>query len=345
MSKPATRVLALLELLQTHRRMSGNELARRLGVDGRTLRRYVSMLEDLGVPVSAERGRYGGYGLAPGFKMPPLMFTPEETLALSLGLAAARRLGLDRVAPALESVQAKLERAMPAPLKTRLRGLSEGATVDIPPARLPADPALLDTLADTIASHRRVLIDYRTAQGEVSARRVDPYGLVFRQGQWYMSGWCHLRQELRSFRLDRVLQLQALTEAFEPPAPFDAAAHLTHSIATLPRAMPVRVLLHTDLGDACDGLGAHLGLLVPQPDGVMLHGHTDSLTWFARQLARLRCPFEVQDPPGLRDALREHAERLLRQLGPAHPPSASSKPPRPSPLATARRRTGSTVPR
>ncbi|MBF3200643.1 transcriptional regulator, partial [Pseudomonas aeruginosa] len=108
MSKPTVRVLALLELLQSHGQLSGSELARRLEVDGRTLRRYIVALEELGIPISAERGRHGGYRLVAGFKLPPLMFSAEETLAVSLGLLAVRSLGLGESELALESAQAKL---------------------------------------------------------------------------------------------------------------------------------------------------------------------------------------------------------------------------------------------
>ena len=114
MYSPTTRVLTVLELLQTHGKLSGPELANRLGVDGRTLRRYIGKLEDLGIPVTAERGRYGSYSLIRGFKLPPMMFTEDEAMALSVGLLAARQLGLAEAALAVESAQAKLERVMPA---------------------------------------------------------------------------------------------------------------------------------------------------------------------------------------------------------------------------------------
>jgi predicted DNA-binding transcriptional regulator YafY len=117
MARPTTRVLAVLELLQAHGRMSGAELARRLAVDRRTVRRYIAALEELGIPVTAERGSAGGYMLVAGFKLPPMTFTDDEALALSVGLLAARGLGLAAAAPAVASVQAKLERVMPAGLK------------------------------------------------------------------------------------------------------------------------------------------------------------------------------------------------------------------------------------
>src|SRR5690606_31835822 len=119
--RPTTRVLAVLELLQTRQRISGSELARRLDVDGRTVRRYISALEAIGVPITAEHGRNGGYSLVSGFKLPPMMFTDDEALALSIGLSAARDLGIAETIPAVASAEAKLERVMPEPVKQKLK--------------------------------------------------------------------------------------------------------------------------------------------------------------------------------------------------------------------------------
>lgn len=137
MAHPAARVLSVLELLQSQRQMSGAELARRLGVDGRTLRRYIMVLEDLGIPIIAERGRHGGYGLVAGFRLPPMMFTDDEALALSVGLLAARSLGLAQGASAVASAQAKLERVMPANLRRRVRAVDETVTLDLSQAPSP----------------------------------------------------------------------------------------------------------------------------------------------------------------------------------------------------------------
>ncbi|NQD91578.1 YafY family transcriptional regulator [Pseudomonas sp. CrR25] len=312
MSNPTTRVLALLELLQSQGQISGRELAQRLEVDGRTLRRYISSLEELGIPLTSERGRHGGYRLIAGFKLPPMMFTPEEAQAVALGLLAAGNLGLTETAPAVASAQAKLQRVMPANLQQRVRALSESATLELPRSRAASDSRLLIALADATQARQRVLLSYRSEQGAVSQRQVDPYGLVYRWGLWYMSGLCHLRQGLRSFRLDRIQALEALAQHFERPVDFDAAGHLSASIANLPRAFPVEIQLYTDLHRATLELGGNVGMLVPNPDGVRLNTRTDSLAWFARQLARLPFDFAIQQPPELRTVLREQAQRLLR---------------------------------
>lgn len=315
MARPTTRVLALLELLQTHGRMSGAELARRLDVDVRTLRRYITTLEDIGIPVTAERGRHGAYSLVAGFKLPPLMFTTDETLAVSLGLLAARSLGLADAAPAIASVQAKLERVMPANLKSRVRAASETTTLDLSEGVPARDNAALMALTAAAQERRRVHLLYGSAAGEITARDFDVYGLVYRDGRWYAAGFCHLRKDLRSLRVDRVQDARLLDVTFERPEGFDAAKHLTFSFATIPRAFTVEVLLHTDLATAVQELRESLGLFEARGDHVLLRSRTDSIDWFARQLARVPFEFEIRAPDELRDALRAHSARLLRRVG------------------------------
>jgi predicted DNA-binding transcriptional regulator YafY len=312
MYHPTTRVLAVLEMLQTNARISGTEMARRLEVDGRTLRRYIEMLQDLGIPIVAERGRHGAYSLVPGFKLPPLMFTDDEAIALTLGLHAARGLGLSEAAPAVESARAKLERVLPAPLRGRVRALSESVALDLTNAIGPdMDPAALTILSAGAQQRRRVHFSYRAADGAETERDFDPYGLAFREGRWYVVGHCHLRNGLRSFRLDRVLSVELRDAAFERPADFDTLAHLALNIATLPRALPVEVLLRTDLAMARLEVMGAMGLLEAADDGVLLRGRTDDAAWYAQQLARLPFAFEVRAPDAVREALRQHAQTLL----------------------------------
>lgn len=313
MYSPTTRVLTVLELLQAHGKLSGAELARRLEVDGRTLRRYIAKLEDLGIPVVAERGRYGCYSLIAGFKLPPMMFTDDEALALSIGLVAARGLGLAEGGTAVQSAQAKLERVMPGKLKTRIRALAETVSLDLSRSVAPDDNTALLALSAAAHGWQRVHLSYRSADGVDTERDFDPYGLAYRGGRWYAVGRCHLREELRSFRLDRVRQVQPLNAVFTPPMDFNAVQHLALGMATLPRATPVRVLLKTDLQTAQMELPESIGVFQPSEQGVLLHSQTDSVPWFARQLARLPFAFEIHEPPALRQALHAWAQQLLEQ--------------------------------
>ena len=321
MDHPTTRVLAVLELLQARGRISGAELARCLRVHPRTVRRYVALLEEMGIPLTAERGRHGGYLLVAGFKLPPMMFTDDEALALSVGLLAARGLGLAEAAPAVASAQAKLERVMPPKLKRRVRAVDEMVSLDLARSTPPEDNAALVTLTAAAQASRRVRLSYRAAvsprdsDGSVSERDFDPYGLVWRGGRWYAVGWCHLRRALRSFRLDRIGAVRTLDVAFTRPPDFDALAHLTYSVATLPRRHAVEVLLHTDLRTARRELFATVGVLEPLTGGVLLRGQCDDLSWFAHELARLPFGFDVRRPAALRRALREVGRQLVAIAG------------------------------
>jgi predicted DNA-binding transcriptional regulator YafY len=312
MPRPTTRVLTVLELLQTHARMSGAELARRLGVDGRTVRRYIAILEELGIPITAERGRDGAYMLVPGFKLPPMMFTDDEALALSVGLLAARGLGLADAAPAVASAQAKLERVMPAGVKQRVRAVDETVTLGLSRSTIPPDNSALTALSSAAQERIRVRMRYG-GQREETERDFDPYGLAYRGGRWYVVGMCHLRRGLRSFRLDRVLGVQPAGLHFERPEGFDALAHVTYSLATLPRAFSAEVLLQTDLATARRELFPAAGVLEWTGDGVLLTAEADDLSWFARELARLPFGFVIRRPAALRDALAAVAEGLRQR--------------------------------
>jgi predicted DNA-binding transcriptional regulator YafY len=313
MSRPTLRVLAVLELLQSQGRISGPELARRIGVDGRTLRRYIAMLEELGIPIVAERGRFGGYALVPGFKLPPLVFTNDEALALSVGLLAARSLGLADAAPAVAGAQAKLQRVMPHALKRRLRAIDETVALDLSRRNAaPEDNAALVTLSTAAQARQRVHLRYRSGEQQDTARDFDPYGLVWRGGRWYAVGHCHLRRDVRSFRLDRVIDVHTLPASFGRPDGFDALEHLARSVATLPRAHAIEVLLRTDLDRARRETFDAIGVFTPEGDAVRLSAQADDLDWFARELSRLSFDFSVLSPPALRTAMKRQSARLQR---------------------------------
>lgn len=314
MSGPTTRVLAALELLQNHNRIGGGELAERLQVDRRTVRRYITILEELGVPVTTEQGRHGGYMLVPGYKLPPMMFTDEEALAVSIGIMAARELGMAQATPAIDSLEAKLERVLPGKLKQQVQSLRRTTRLMLPqPDVLPDDRALI-TLTRAIQGEQRVDISYQPPGMEITVRQVDPYGLTFWNSHWYLSGFCHLRQALRSFRLDRVRKVTPLPAQFQRPANFNAADHLMQSLRAFPRNHAVSVVLHTDeetAGKFLECVPSVQSRFKQLPDGLLLNMHTDNIQWFAVWLARLPFPFSIQSPPALKQALRKHAEQLL----------------------------------
>jgi predicted DNA-binding transcriptional regulator YafY len=310
---PTTRVLTVLELLQSRSHLSGAELAQRLEVDPRTVRRYIGTLKDLGVPVVSEPGRYGGYRLRPGYKLPPMMFTEEEALALIIGLLLARRVGFGDAAPAVEGALAKLDRVLPDRVRGRVQALQGSLAFtslrDVGPFK---DTATLLTLTSAADANHRVWLRYQGADDQTE-RTIDPYGVVHHRGRWYAVGWCHLRDDVRMFRLDRVLALEPRDEAFARPVDFDCVAYVLQSLATAPWGWPIEVLLEISLDEARQRIAPDLGTLEAVNDGVLLRTWADELEWMARLLVQIGCGFRIVHPPALRETVVKLARELSRQ--------------------------------
>lgn len=310
MYHPTTRVLAVLELLQARQRVTGPELAERLEVDERTVRRYVTMLQDLGIPVETERGRHGGYRLRAGYRLPPLMFTDDEALAVTLGLLAARRLGLATTAPAVDGALAKVERVLPAAVRQRVAAVQAALVTDLVPQDEAPSAATVATLSVAAQAGRRVRLRYAALSGEETERGFDPYGLVYLGGRWYAAGYCHLRREMRTFRLDRMREVRAGDETFLRPDDFDSLAYVKRALGTMPGSWPFEVLLRTTLPLIERQVPPQMATLEATPEGVRFAGFAENLDWVARVLVGLGCPFEVRSPPELRAALRRLAARV-----------------------------------
>ena len=309
MYRPTTRLLTVLELLQARGRIGGGELAQRLEVDERSVRRYVAMLQDIGIPITSERGRHGGYRLRPGFRLPPMMFTEDEALALTLGLLTARRLGVAGVAPAFEGALAKVDRVLPVAVRDEVRAVQDTLVIDVPePDGSPA-PELVLAFSAAALERRRLRIRHRSGTRETT-REIDPYGLVYREQRWYAVGWCHLRSDVRVFRLDRVLEAAPLEATFTRPEGFDVRAHLVSTLARTWSGWTAEVLLDAPLDVARRAISPIVGTVEDTPDGPLLRTHADSLDWVARFLAGLPCHFVVREPPELLDAIRRLGARL-----------------------------------
>jgi predicted DNA-binding transcriptional regulator YafY len=314
MYHPTTRVLTTLELLQAHPRLSGPQIAERLEVDNRTVRRYIMMLQDLGIPVESERGRYGAYYLRPGFKLPPMMFTDDEALALTLGLLLSRRLGITTETPAAEGALAKIERVLPPAVRDQVSAVLAAVTTDLSlPASSPVSDILV-TLSAAVRERQRVHIAYTAWSNRFTERDLDPYGVVFLSGRWYVPGYCHLRHDTRMFRLDRIARAELRDAHFVYPDSFDCVGYVQESLANMPGAWKVEVLLDTSFERARELVSPSDATLDPHPDGVMLRCAVENLGWVAGLLAGLNCPFTVIQPPELRNEIRGLAERLVANV-------------------------------
>jgi predicted DNA-binding transcriptional regulator YafY len=314
MYHPTTRLLTILELLQARPALSGAELAARLEVDVRTVRRYITMLQDMGMPIEADRGRHGGYQLRPGYKLPPLMFTEDEAVALTLGLLITRRLGLGIDPVAEEGALAKVERVTPAPVRELVYALQENLVMEFPTDASDHSPQSMVVKALSLAVRRqqRVRLYYRAWDGQETGRDVDPYGLAYRAGFWYMVAHCHLRKGLRTFRLDRVLDVTPGEQTFERPVAIDILRHVEAAIAQTPGTWRVDILLRATLEHVQSLIPPTVGAFTEEEGGVALRCHVQHLGWFASNMARLDCPVVVRHPPELRDELRSIAARLSR---------------------------------
>lgn len=303
MYHPTTRVLTILELLQSRGRMGGSELAARLEVDLRTVRRYIAMLQDMGIPVETTRGPGGGYRLRPGFKLPPLMFTDDEALAITFSLMMARRQGGLADAPALEGAFAKIERVLPEALRSRVQAVqSSVAFVSEPPAgQTPNERVLLFSTA--VQQHRRVRVRYLSRR-EDTERSVDPYGVVLHWDLWYMVGWCHLRRAVRVFRIDRIVEADLEDMHFERPTDFNSLEVVLDSLAKAPDGWPVEVLLETTFEDAKRLIPPGVAMLEEAKGGVLLRAHVKRLEWLARLMLTWERQFIIRHPQELREALR-----------------------------------------
>ncbi|OUC81262.1 helix-turn-helix transcriptional regulator [Streptosporangium minutum] len=307
-----TRVLALLEILQAGPGLTGPELAARLEVDERTVRRYAVRLSELGVPVEAERGRHGGYRLLPGYKLPPLMLTDDEATAVVLGLLAGRRTGLAVGETATESALAKIQRVLPQALRERVAAVSAtlGHTRAPVPASAPKAGPLL-ALADAARHRQTVRLAYRSWRGESSERDLDPYGIVFHSGRWYAAGLDHNSGEVRTFRVDRVAGAVRTGRSFGDPGDFDAVAHVIGSLSAVPYRHEVKVLLTATMEEARRRIPAETATLTETAGGILLETRAEQLGGMAQMLAGLGWPFTVITPDELRGEIRALAGRLM----------------------------------
>jgi predicted DNA-binding transcriptional regulator YafY len=314
MYHPISRVLTVLELLQARGHMSGPELARRLEVDARTVRHYIVLLQEIGIPIEVVIGRYGGYRLRPGFKLPPLMFTNDEMLALTLGMLVVQKLGINAMVPTVESTLAKIMRVLPGDLRTQVEAIQEALVIDIRSPDELVERIVVETVSVAARQGRQVWLRYRTGVNEETERVLDPYGVVCHNGRWYTVGYCHLRQQTRVFRLDRVQSVEMRAESFSPPSNFPLLDYIIQSFAEIPDTWNVKVLLLTSLEEARRKVPPGLAILeiTSSTQGVTLSASIHDLTWMARFLIGLGCPFVIEQPAELKEALRELAYEMLQ---------------------------------
>ena len=314
-STTATRLITLIMTLQRQPNQKAAELAEKLGVSVRTLHRYFGMLDEMGIPIYAERGPYGGFSLVRGYKLPPLVFTPGEAVAIYLGTSLVGEMWGKLYQESAQGAMAKLENVLPDEQREEIAWARRSL---IATGMHRADPSALaptlEKLRRATREHLRVDMRYQsTSQAEAAQRQVDPYALVHREGWWYLVGYCHLRDAPRTFRVDRIQSLELLSQTFPPPDDFDIHAYLDSEFADQP-------LVHAKLRFTAEG--AHIAksnipgwdVLTENPDGsVDVSFSAPDLPWLASITMSFGTLATVLEPPELREMVREWAGAVVEK--------------------------------
>jgi len=309
MTSPATRLITLIMLLQRRPNQKAAELAEKLGVSVRTLHRYFEMLDEMGIPIYAERGPLGGFSLVRGYKLPPLVFTSEEAVAIYLGTSLVGQMWGQLYREPAQGAMAKLDNVLPDEQRAEIAWAQRSLVAT---GMHRADPSALSPLMEQIRQaarqSRQIKMNYQSgASPAVTERRVNPYALVHRSGWWYLVGYCHLRKALRTFRVDRIRELELLNQEFQVNDDFDVHAYLDAEFKDQP---VVRARLRF-APEAAYLAAANL------PGRESLHENPDGsleailsapdLSWMASLVLSFANLVTVLDPPELRALVREWA--------------------------------------
>ncbi|MEV6648519.1 YafY family protein [Amycolatopsis sp. NPDC051371] len=317
MTDTPARLLGLLSLLQTPREWPGSELAGRLGVSPRTIRRDVERLRELGYPVEASRGVAGGYRLVAGTAMPPLVLEDDEAVAIAVGLRTAAGQTVAGIEEASVRALAKLEQVLPARLRRRV-GTIGTATVAVPAVGPAVDPAQLTVFAGAITNRETVRFRYRANDGTETRRRAEPLRLVATGRRWYLVAYDLDRADWRIFRADRVRDAQATGGRVTPrkPPATDLADYVVERLYDLVPTYRAVAVLAEPAAQVAPRLGAAAGELTDLDDGrCRWRSHGDTLDWLAFRLLGLGCAFTVEEPPELVAHLRVLADRAAAASG------------------------------
>jgi biotin operon repressor BirA-like protein len=311
------RTLRLLSLMQDRRHWAGPDLAERLGVSRRTLRRDVERLRDLGYPVEATPGVAGGYRLAPGASLPPLVLDDEEAVALTVGLQAAAQAAVAGMAESSVRALAKVVPVLPPRLRRRVDALT-AATVAVPWAggEAAVDPAVLNTVAQACRDTVRLTFDYTAAGGERSERLVEPFRLVPLRRRWYLVAYDTGRGDWRSFRLDRLTGPRATGARFAPrrlPAE-DPVAFVQAGLGSRP-GIPVSAVVRAPAGEVRARIGRWATVTDDGEGGCRVSMESDAMEWALFALGATEADFTIVGPPELAERARAWGERFVRAAG------------------------------
>jgi predicted DNA-binding transcriptional regulator YafY len=305
---PTARALMVLEMVQNSPGIRGEQLAERLGMTDRAVRRYVGNLRDAGIPVESQRGKYGGYRIGRGMRLAPLMFTAPEALGLVMAVLEGRQ--TDPTDPVGQAV-GKIIRVLPKPLAEPVEAVVRTSERTPDGHSSAPDPQVAAAVAQGTAAHRRLRLGYRLRPDRVVDMDVDPWALVVRYGKWYLLGWSHTAGARRILRIDRVSTVQELDEPAEPPDDLDPLTAVEEHLAQGWRHR-IEVVVDAPVERVRWWIPRKQGLLTAI-DGhtTRLEASTDELDWYAERLAAVQAPFRVVSPPELTDEVAKVGERML----------------------------------
>jgi predicted DNA-binding transcriptional regulator YafY len=314
MTETSSRLLELLSLLQARRDWPGGELADRLGVSGRTIRRDVERLRNLGYPVESLTGPAGGYRLRAGTAMPPLLLDDDEAVAIAVGLRTAARASVTGIEETAVRALVKLEQVLPSHLRRRVSAL--GAATVVPAFQGPTvEPEHLTVIAAACRDLECVRFGYRSRDGTETRRLVEPHTVVNLGRRWYLVAWDRARGDWRTFRIDRMTRPAAAGARFKArqlPAR-DAAAYVEQSIAGAPNRFEAHLTLHAAAEQVTSRVPFHWGTITPiDESSCEYRTGDDDLRWLALRIVMLGVDFELHEPPELADQLKAVADRLRR---------------------------------
>lgn len=312
MTETSSRLLEMLSLLQARRGWAGAELADRLEVSQRTIRRDIERLRRLGYPVESLAGRAGGYRLRAGSAMPPLLLDDEEAIAIAVGLRTAAHSSVTGIEETAVRALVKLDQVLPTHLRRRVRALGS-ATFASPTAGPTVDPQHLTVIAAACRDSERLRFSYRRRDGDESRREVEPHSLVNYGRRWYLVAWDRQREDWRSFRVDRLERPASTGVRFaqrELPTR-GAAEYVERSITAMPNRYEAVVTLHAPADEITGRVPSHWGEVTPLDARTCeLRTGDDDLGWLAVRIAMLGVDFEVREPPELMEHLRALSRRI-----------------------------------
>ncbi|MEQ4725612.1 WYL domain-containing protein [Nonomuraea sp. B19D2] len=316
MLETSARLLRLLSLLQTHRDWSGAELAERLGVTTRTVRRDVDRLRELGYPVHATAGT-PGYRLGAGSDLPPLLLDDDEAVAVAVGLRTAAGGTVAGIEETSVRALAKLERVLPARLRHRVHAL-QSMTVPMTGASPPVDPEVLTAIAAACRDHEGLRFDYRSREGRESRRSAEPHRLVHSGRRWYLVGWDIDKEDWRTYRVDRLRLRTPNGPRFVPrdPPDEDLAAYMSRAISSAPYRYQARFTMHAPAEVVTGHMPPTTGTVEPvDAETCVLLCGANNLDEIVVWVALMDIGFEVHDPPELVERIGVMADRLRAASG------------------------------